>query len=94
MISKGVFSFISVSNAPIIWQPTTRCGNQCLVLNLLLMCKQIIVLDSQKADAKINIQLLKYHLIQKILDHNKLQMKKEDFSQNTFCHGLVASGHS
>ena len=58
------------------------------------MCKQIIVLDSQKADAKINIQLLKYHLIQKILDHNKLEMKKEDFSQNTFCHGLVASGHS
>ena len=65
-----------------------------MVLHLLLMCKQIIVLDSQKADAKINIQLLKYHLIQKILDHNKLEMIKEDFSQNTFCHGLVASGHS
>ena len=72
----------------------TRCENQRLVLHLLLMCKQIIVLDSQKADAKINIQLLKYHLIQKILDPNKLEMKKEDFSQNTFCHGLVASGHS
>ena len=65
-----------------------------MVLHLLLMCKQIIVLDSQKADAKINRQLLKYHLIQKILDHNKLQMKKEDFSLDTFCHGLAASGHS
>ena len=58
------------------------------------MCEQIDVLDSQKADAKINIQLLKYHLIQKILDHNKLEMKKEDFSKTTFCYGLVASGHS
>ena len=31
---------------------TTRCGNQRLVLHLLLMCEQIIVLDRQKADAK------------------------------------------
>ena len=62
-ILKSFLSFISVANAPMVWQQSLSMtykikiyGNQRLVLNLLLMCEQIIVLDNQKADVKINLR--------------------------------------